>query len=470
MDIEQIIECKNGLEAYEIIENQKIDVVFTDIRMPKMDGISLIKKIQSCNHTPKIVVISGYDDFNYAVQLLSHGVKDYLLKPVEREKIFNILVELEKEIHEDSLKVIDKKVIIYQKIKYILMNESMPGEELVLNNTVFKEFFDNQQYIVICTNYKCKDTFLDTKILFFDDINGHKVLIIKSSEKKALIDSYLKEYGIGISSEHSNISEIYGAYQEALADRKNLYLPDCMGICKLDFNKPESVYSEETIEKFIYMKGTTKFNKTLNFVQDIIFETKCGKLDLDEFSRLVGIIIGKIRKTYKSILNEDCTKLDAIENLYTFNNIDEFYESAKSILSEINSMLVDEYDNYKSKSKIQSAIVYIHENYKKDLNMAVVSNHISMNYSLFSSAFKQYTNQNFVEYLKSIRMKEAKKILEQTDKKIIEISQMVGYNNEKHFMKIFRKTFGVTPSEYRKNIQRANCTLKDNDDTIKEIL
>ena len=97
---------------------------------------------------------------------------------------------------------------------------------------------------------------------------------------------------------------------------------------------------------------------------------------------------------------------------------------------------------------------YIHENYASDLNMAVVSNYISMNYSLFSYSFKQYTGSNFVNYLKDIRMREAKRLLAETDMRIIEISQAVGYENEKHFMKIFKASCGVSPSEYRKNMQQ----------------
>lgn len=75
----------------------------------------------------------------------------------------------------------------------------------------------------------------------------------------------------------------------------------------------------------------------------------------------------------------------------------------------------------------------------------------SMNYSLFSIAFKQYAQVNFVNYLKTIRMKEAKRLLETSELKILDISKAVGYENEKHFMKLFKEICGVSPSEYRKN-------------------
>ncbi len=100
------------------------------------------------------------------------------------------------------------------------------------------------------------------------------------------------------------------------------------------------------------------------------------------------------------------------------------------------------------------AVAYIKEHYCEDMNMATVSNYISMNYTLFSYAFKQYTGQNFVSFLKEIRLKAAREFLKDTDDKIIEIAHKVGYENEKHFLKTFKSEFGVSPGEYRKNMQR----------------
>lgn len=115
-------------------------------------------------------------------------------------------------------------------------------------------------------------------------------------------------------------------------------------------------------------------------------------------------------------------------------------------------VIIDEFNDYRNKEKINTAVRYIHENYSKNLNMAVVSNYISMNYSLFSLNFKEYTGMNFVNYLKKIRIDEAKKLLQDTEEKVLDISQAVGYDNEKSFMKVFKSVCGVSPTEYRKNI------------------
>ena len=123
-----------------------------------------------------------------------------------------------------------------------------------------------------------------------------------------------------------------------------------------------------------------------------------------------------------------------------------------ALVTGLHRRINDNGDENRSRQKIRQALEYVKENYNRDLNMAVVSNYVSMNYSLFSYEFKQYTGSNFVSYLKELRMAEAKRLLAETDRKVVEISQQVGYENEKHFMKIFKSVCGVSPSEYRRNV------------------
>ena len=95
---------------------------------------------------------------------------------------------------------------------------------------------------------------------------------------------------------------------------------------------------------------------------------------------------------------------------------------------------------------------YIQQNFRQPLNMAQVSNHVSMNYSLFSLLFKQYTGFNFVSYLQKQRMDEAKKLLVTTDWLVNEIGRRVGFADEKRFLKVFKASVGLSPTEYRKSV------------------
>ncbi len=93
--VETILEARDGEEALELLRQNQVDLLITDIRMPKMDGIALVSQLGALDHQPMVLVISGYDDFSYAVEMLRSGAFDYLLKPVERERLFEALEKLE---------------------------------------------------------------------------------------------------------------------------------------------------------------------------------------------------------------------------------------------------------------------------------------------------------------------------------------------------------------------------------------
>ena len=103
-----------------------------------------------------------------------------------------------------------------------------------------------------------------------------------------------------------------------------------------------------------------------------------------------------------------------------------------------------------SAEKMRKAIIFMQENYYRGINMTEVSNYVSMNYTQFSDTFKEITKQNFVTYLQNIRLEQAKRLLRTTDLRVCDIGCKVGYQDEKHFLKVFRAVTGVSPSAFRK--------------------
>ncbi len=100
--------------------------------------------------------------------------------------------------------------------------------------------------------------------------------------------------------------------------------------------------------------------------------------------------------------------------------------------------------------KINRAIQFIKENYNKNINMAVVSNEVSMNYTFFSESFKEICGESFVDYLKHVRIGIAKQLLRTNNMQVSKVSAQVGFRDEKHFLRTFKAELGCTPSEYRK--------------------
>lgn len=448
---EEIILCKNGEEALEIVKKQKIDIMITDIRMPKMDGITLVKEMQSLPNIPKVVVISGYDDFSYAVELMRYGAKEYILKPVERERINQVLIRLEKEVEAEEKQQENKVQIGFQQFKYLLLNENITDAEISTIDNKFGDCFLKEDYVVCCTNYCCGTDVNLENIIFLDDIRGQSIFIMKASEKEEFLSNILKDYYVGLSRKHRTLMELRTAYQEALYARKSAF---ATGTYIAEYKKQEGnkeTILEEHIDQYVQMIGTDKIEEVHRFLAQILYKTKQGYIEPDHFRATMDAIVEKVHRNYRNLLNADELQNEQLRHVYAYDNATSYHNAMKDWISGIHEKILIEFEDYKNKQKIQQAIAYIQENYNKDLNMAVVSNYISMNYSLFSQTFKQYTGTNFVHYLKTIRINQAKKLLEETDLKIIEISNLVGYENEKHFMKIFRCVCGVSPSEYRKN-------------------
>lgn len=448
--ISMVMECKNGFEALEIIRSQEIDVVITDIRMPKMDGITLVKEIQTCDHVPLIIVVSGYDDFSYAVELLRNGVKDYLLKPIERTQLSDILNKLEEELVRTKNKKDTLLNIGYQQLKQLMLNDDMDIKERKLILNQFSSSFFVGEYVVYCTNYREELEEADG-VTFLHDVNGQGIFIVDILQKDRIIKSELRGYYVGSSQVHEGLEQIKEAYEEAVVARREAFLSDSNFVI---YNKREEkkdmIYPELEIEQIVQMIGTDKCEEALKLLDHICYQFKMSRISDSALIDIFCSFKQKIYATYRNVIKESKDE-EFVENILCYDSLSQYMSHIKSWIRELNKRLLTQFDDYRNKQKIQSALMYIKDNYKKDLNMAVVSNHISMNYSLFSYVFKQYTGCNFVNYLKQIRVDEAKRLLATTDMKIADVSKAVGYDNDKHFMKIFKGQCGVSPTEYRKN-------------------
>ena len=213
--------------------------------------------------------------------------------------------------------------------------------------------------------------------------------------------------------------------------------------------------SEQAWTQRLHLVGTGKTEELGNLWKVLFAELKKERILPEEFEAGITLFLNELEKIYRNLVDEEThQKIEECHNIYQYNNLDEYQDIIMDLVLGLHARINEQPEDNGTQQKIRMAETYIKENYNTDLNMAVVSNYISMNYSLFSYEFKQYTGKNFVNYLKELRIEEAKRLLATTDEKVVEISQMVGYDNEKHFMKIFKSICGVSPSEYRKNMNR----------------
>lgn len=452
--VDVILECSNGEMALEILKNQEVDVMFTDIRMPKMDGIQLVKAMKELPHKPLTVVISGYDDFNYAVEMLRAGIREYILKPVDREQVKSILEKLDAEIQKRHEKTENNRTIGCQQLKHLIQDDNITETE---QNAIFREYgtdFYTGGYVVCCLDNRAGEMSVEEDYIYISSLGDSEMYIMKPD---LLTRFHLQEWRrryVGVSSLQQGLENLRNAWQEACEARKEAFWTEKTVIAYNEMAEKTAGDGQDTIvtDNYVQMMGTDKFELVLKQLRNAFWNARRGR-GRETMESVIEEFLDKLLQTYGAILRAESDDVEKMKHLYGYSCIGEYENELMGWLEQFATRLNQQFEDYKNKQKIQHAVQYIRENYDKDLNMAVVSNHISMNYSLFSYAFKQYTGTNFVNFLKDIRMEKARELLENTDLRIVEISQKIGYENDKHFMKIFKASCGVSPTEYRKNMQ-----------------
>lgn len=444
--IGRIVECKNGLEALEIIRDMPIDVLITDIRMPEMDGITLVKELQKNQNIPRIVAISGYDDFSCAVNLLRCGAREYLLKPVKREELNSIMVKLEEEIQQEQAERRAKKALCYSQLRRILLSENVTREEMEEAERL--NWFNEEEFSVVCggetlTKLQC------TQMFSFPDLEGCHVALMTAKDAKDLALRKRDSFSFGISGTYQGLWNLRSAYEEARQRRIHAFCMQKEG----GQTGASCLMPPNELECFVQRIGTQRYNKNEAILLEITERVKTGDIEGLQFQGLICQMISRVKEFYGRILAVEEISPDKLCHMLKYDNIDEYCAEISRVFSCINQRALSGTDDYKNRIKLEQALAYINDNYPKNINMAMVSNHISMNYTVFSIAFKEYTGDNFVSYLRTIRMNEAKRLLSETDYKIGEIGQMTGYEDSKHFMKTFKWVNGITPSEFRKNLR-----------------
>lgn len=461
VNIDEILDAPNGEIALDILNSHSVDLMFTDIRMPKMDGIQLVKEVQKMDNRPEIVAISGFDDFSYAVEMLRNGVREYILKPVEREKIAEIMTKLEAEYQEKTNQNSFEKKLGKAQIKHFL-NDSLSEEESELLVKKYEPEFLPGKFVV-CVAGKDFEPEQREEVIFVSDLPDCNLAIIPEELLPEILKSDMWDSFVGISLVHQGIKEIKPAFYEAMKARKTAFY-SCVSEVFADGAKPripdamianaEKYNDEQAWIKRLHITGTDHTEDIEKQWNNLFEELKRGHIDYDKFEDRLKNFLNQFKTMYGTSIEEGDKKIEEMMSIYSYTSLEEYKDSLIGLIYRVHQEINKQPDDSKTQQKIKQAIAYIEANYDRDLNMAVVSNEISMNYSLFSFAFKQYAGCNFVTYLRDLRLEKAKKLLAETDMKIIDISQRIGYDNEKHFMKVFKSVFGVSPTEYRKNMGR----------------
>lgn len=489
---EIVEEAQNGEEAYEKIIHLKPDILITDIKMPKMDGIMLLKKLKENNISIASIILSCYDEFDLVREAMKYGARDYLLKlSISAENLLSVLNEIKNDIKNFNAETTNTIVNI-QDLKYLfvqkLANEQFHSE-IEVNNVIHNlnlnceltnydliqfSFSPNNAFYAHDTQTKllinnileqiCKRQ-LFSELIFFDN---HYLIIHKGKNLRNLysqISIAMKEYlntsvYFGISStlyDYKDFSKGIGESKVALE-------------CSIFYQSLQQVFfnkvSQEHIPSFSQEEDDLLFSTLLEGNFSVSFSI-CQKL-MDKvtdycyskseclfyFSEILSIyarVARKLEFSIYSILENDYNIFELLQEQTT-------YSSCITLLKRFTEKFILSIKEKKSTGIRKEILLiknYVQQHYSQDIDLNTISSLVNMCPSHMSNLFKKETGINFSSYLTEVRMDAAKHLLQNSDTLIYEIAEATGYSNSGYFGKVFKKYYGITPEEYK----RKYCVL-----------
>lgn len=504
-DIQICGDADNGVSALEQILKIKPDIIIMDIKMPKMNGIELLENIFSKGLNSKCIILSGYDDFAYAKKAISLSACNYLLKPCRPSEILDSVLDAKNKLIEERLKdellkkyegnlneylpIIKKNIlqelilkpyartkgseenIALYNLKYenlLIFIISIDHSTLIydlfsdsdmefikssikaiaseaLNTVEYMDYFEEDDDIIVFLSFNNETAKSDTIILSLENI--------RNSIKAFLGFSVTLALGKAV----NKLEDINSSYLNAKAALEFKFFLGDNNIIHSDYingykvvNNPYPIDEELKLINYLRTGAIEEIRPTLNNLYD-----KLCNGGMPTKKNIQGATLSLLGSINKFCIDNDID-INALSKLSSpfdvvlqCETIDELKNQLELIISNI---FAKTNPLNKNNSLIKLAINFITANYSKDITLESIAREIHLTPGYISQLFKQETGINFLEFLHKYRVEKSKELLKNKFLKNYEIAYMVGYTNEKHFSKTFKKYTGLTPSQYRASV------------------
>lgn len=468
-------QASNGVEALMLYDEFLPDVILTDIKMPEMDGLELLKHIKQLNPSTEVILLSGHDDFEYAKQGIRLGAYDYLLKLNLFEELENTFQRLHKSLTLRKNQEEKYNSSLEQSREYEFLQ--LIGEGYSGNKR--EDSFNYYCMLVVYMNSELKPYYLrNIKELLNDkdmivDIKKDFYFIVLSKETKnqSVFEIYVKEqveyiqelieslykggYTIGIGRIKNDIKLARDSYLEA-SKMIDYAMVNEGNAKKVYYYKKENNQMKkqnkmdldlEEIYKYIALQDK---DKIINIISDHIQQCIVSKDSL--ITDIIHIYSKILIKLYMKDENVNTRSQSEINKLIgQLNKMASFIDLEKQVIK-----IITQYYRDKEKSsttdtmqQIDKAVTLIDSQYHLDITLEEVAEYVYMSAPYFSAKFKEIMGTNFSTYIREKRLDRACQLLETTEDKIYNISKKVGYTDVKYFSTIFKKHTGMSPKRYK---------------------
>ena len=518
LGFELVGEAADGEMALPLLIRQQPDLLITDIKMPFMDGLTLARLAKKEIPGLKVVILSGYDDFNYAKQAIGIGVEDYLLKPITKNALIERLSEIRSRYeHEKTQKEyyekFQREMQAYEKNSSRDFFEALVGGSMDMME-VYKRAeklgldIVAEAYNVLIFTMNCDEDFSrqrdeyssweaeslellenffaghSSAMLFRSNIFSYGVLLKGQRETieentRACVDEIRKilsrqdgrrEWFLAVGQSVERLSQIQKSYHTASRAFSQRYLYDENILYYDEMETMEHPGGQAETEDNAYLQKVDvnalnpailqKFlsnglqEETENFVKDYFYAIGQEPMESLVFRNYVILNVRFSVISFIKGLGCDTNEMESADTEEVLAESGKNMESAIAYAKKMISQAIeirDQNSGNKNRSILKTAVDFIDSHYMdEEISLNTVANVANVSSNHFSALLSQNMGQTFIEYLTSLRMNKAKELLRCTGMRSSEIAGEIGYKDAHYFSYLFKKTQGMTPSDYRK--------------------
>lgn len=485
-------EAENGLEAVELIEKICPDLLISDIKMPGMDGLELTEYAKKIQPDIKVLMITGYQEFEYAQRALSLGVSDLVLKPIRNDmmekKIKKVMEELEKNRAITNAALVSRRAR-QEQLLHGLIKERVPMDRDFEEKVRELELY-GRDYFLILSRVRTGDDSIKNEVrnrviqwiedqkntwswLVFDWFLGKNQVIILLEEKKrsarerkihvkqtllALNERLRNEFGVAcyftVSRSGNDIRVLRECYQDALEIMENCYFTAEQSILFADSYTAEAAVkissllrNLECFYQNIGLMDKQELKKNSEEILNrILAESQGDEFRIKCFLSEIGItLLHRCGKEDTNELMDEIAGLEGWEQCCEF--LCRFFLKIQREMQE---------DKEETNPLIGAGLEYIKVHYRENFSLTDLAEKISVNPSYLSRLFKKETGKNFSEILTEYRINRAEYLLLQPGSRVVEVGEQVGYSDYTYFYQVFKRIKGISPSEYKKRVKKTN--------------
>ncbi|RUT39319.1 response regulator [Paenibacillus anaericanus] len=444
---EVIGQADNGLDALQLIKTLHPDLVLTDIKMPEMNGLELIKNGRVASPETLFVVLSGHAEFAYAQRALNYGTFGYCLKPFEIEEIHSMLARVAESL-EEKLKASSPSfsVDMYEAIcsgNTVRMNQLLVDYEMPLHHK-------SQITPIVVQGADLVSASQDVKQLSFFMNHRRQGYLVRNEHKEAFLHKWSLahpsgSFSTGVGYPISDVAELEASLEAASLAAYGIFTTGKTGIYRATHQTSGPI--NETIKQINYAldhKDRIQFVEILESSRDLFhnltFTIKDAYL----------IYTAAMYLFFREGNQMNSRFFEGYEQMYThYGNVDVMIDE---MIKETHGHFTEEVSAYVVKvahKKVKEIVFHLHENFTQEITIQGLASKFYLSPNYLCQLFKKEVGETIVEYVSRLRIEYACKLLKETDYTIQQVGEKCGFQDYFYFTRIFKRYNKITPTQYR---------------------